>query len=669
MRLSTTPLLVLAIALPACGDKSSDSGDSGGSESGADTGASDVDADADGFTEDEDCDDSDANVHPGATEICDGVDQNCDGHIDNNPSDGVSFYEDLDGDGFGNPASGAEFCDDPGDRVTDFSDCDDTDAAIHPGSAEVCNGLDDDCNGVADDGATDAQTWYEDADGDGFGDPDVSQSACSPGTGWVLDDQDCEPAEASAYPDSHEIETPRDGIDTNCDGDDDCIDLNCDAWPDLVFPAFNADGSTSAETRVFWGENGVFDTSTHLALEAGGATEVAVEDLDDDGYLDILQFHLSSGGSAYANAWIYHGSAAGFSDSDRTNLEGESAKTGCIGDFDGGGSPDIVLASVGKITMVYMGEAGWDESTRLELDLDMVWACDARDLDGDGYDDLALSIWYADGSSNTDSMVFWGSASGLSEDDTTLLPTLGAREMVVDDFDGDGETDLFFVGHSVGLSHAIDSYVYWGDGNRFEDDEYTAVVGDGPNTGAIAHLNADSLPDMVLANEGTYTYGTGRSYVVYGDAARSFDEDNRDELITTNPTDMAVVDLDHDGHPDLIFVERIDGGGTTTTSDDAYANTAVVYWGNEADSAMDEVFYSDSHTGGYTEIATAGARNMTVGDIDGDGFVELVFGNYSEDGMEESLVYYTDGLRSTLGWTELPLETYFADGTPSCSGG
>ena len=60
-----------------------------------------ADLDADGFIAQDDCDDSDASAYPGADEVCDEVDNNCDGSIDENPIDGEAFYLDTDGDGYG----------------------------------------------------------------------------------------------------------------------------------------------------------------------------------------------------------------------------------------------------------------------------------------------------------------------------------------------------------------------------------------------------------------------------------------------------------------------------------------------------------------------------------------------------------------------------------------
>jgi len=102
--------------------------------------ATGTDADGDGFPSSIDCNDMNPSIHPGATEICNGVDDNCDGTIDE------GF--DKDGDGW----------------TTCAGDCNDVNPAIHPGATELCNGIDDNCNGVVDEGG------FPDTDGDGIPD-------------------------------------------------------------------------------------------------------------------------------------------------------------------------------------------------------------------------------------------------------------------------------------------------------------------------------------------------------------------------------------------------------------------------------------------------------------------------------------------------------------------
>ena len=106
------------------------------------------DADADGYDADEDCDDNNSVVNPGAAEICDGVDNNCDGEVD----EGVTstFYEDVDGDGFGDPDSTIEACEIPDGYVATGTDCDDYAEESYPGAPEQCDDEDNDCDGEID---------------------------------------------------------------------------------------------------------------------------------------------------------------------------------------------------------------------------------------------------------------------------------------------------------------------------------------------------------------------------------------------------------------------------------------------------------------------------------------------------------------------------------------
>jgi len=113
-----------------------------------------VDSDGDTHNESVDCDDSNPAVHPDAAEVCNGIDDDCDGAID----EGLPVYSswvDGDGDGYGDPeAPKVETCDEQG-RVVLAADCDDADPGIHAFAAEDCNnGVDDDC-----DGRTDCEDW------------------------------------------------------------------------------------------------------------------------------------------------------------------------------------------------------------------------------------------------------------------------------------------------------------------------------------------------------------------------------------------------------------------------------------------------------------------------------------------------------------------------------
>jgi hypothetical protein len=149
-----------------------------------------IDFDTDGFGAACDCNDAIAAVNPAAIEVCDGIDNNCDGQVD----EGVltTWYADTDSDGFGDLNTSQESCTQPIGYVDNSSDCDDTDPAINPNTV-----------------------WFEDTDNDTFGNPSVILTQCVQPGGYILNNQDCNDTDAAVNPDAIEV---CDDIDNNCDG-------------------------------------------------------------------------------------------------------------------------------------------------------------------------------------------------------------------------------------------------------------------------------------------------------------------------------------------------------------------------------------------------------------------------------------------------------------------
>ena len=188
-----------------------------------------ADADADGFPACEDCDDFAAAVNSAAVESCNTIDDDCDGSIDESGATGeLTFYQDGDGDGFGDATDTILSCEMPAGYSSDNTDCDDRYADVFPGADEACNYRDDDCDGDLDEaGATDESTWYLDADGDGYGDATLSVVQCHQPSRYELDGADCDDGDAAIHPGA--TETCND-IDDDCSGDTDSDAVDRDAW-------------------------------------------------------------------------------------------------------------------------------------------------------------------------------------------------------------------------------------------------------------------------------------------------------------------------------------------------------------------------------------------------------------------------------------------------------
>ncbi|MCB9746711.1 MAG: putative metal-binding motif-containing protein, partial [Alphaproteobacteria bacterium] len=114
-------LPLLALALLACGEKEP-------------VDSAEPDNDGDGYTvTDGDCDDNNDTIFPGAAEVCDDLDNDCDGEVDVGATDAGTFYADGDGDGFGAPDQPIEACAQPEGAAADGTDCDDNNHTLYPG--------------------------------------------------------------------------------------------------------------------------------------------------------------------------------------------------------------------------------------------------------------------------------------------------------------------------------------------------------------------------------------------------------------------------------------------------------------------------------------------------------------------------------------------------------
>jgi hypothetical protein len=161
----------------------------------------------------EDCNDEDPSIGPHANEICDGIDNNCDGQIDEDKTS--TFYLDGDGDGWGLEESAYQACGAAIGDVEHAGDCDDTDAAISPDAEEECDGIDNDCDDVIDEGSKIG--LYPDNDNDGHGDDDTPPELFCPDdapVGYVGSFDDCDDEDPDINPDATEV---CDGVDNDCD--------------------------------------------------------------------------------------------------------------------------------------------------------------------------------------------------------------------------------------------------------------------------------------------------------------------------------------------------------------------------------------------------------------------------------------------------------------------
>ena len=246
-----------------------------------------IDADGDGFNSLQDCNDQDASINPSAPEICNDVDDNCDGQINNNPIDGALYLADIDGDGFGDDSSQHNLCAAERGYVASSSggDCNDANDTVYPGATERCTGLDNDCNSEIDDNPEDGTFFYLDADQDGFGTSTDVLFVCSQPEGYVSNSNDCDDTYEKAYP----------GVAYQDSLEDCMLDADGDGYGDVYSTGSIVAGTDcdDAHEEIFPSAieycNGIDDDCDELIDDADDSVRdqmLLYYDLDDDGYGD-----------------------------------------------------------------------------------------------------------------------------------------------------------------------------------------------------------------------------------------------------------------------------------------------------------------------------------------------------------------------------------------------
>ncbi len=597
------------------------------------------DVDGDGFVGPsfggDDCDDADPSINPEAAELCDGIDNNCNGLTDiDDPyiDDEIEWYPDGDGDGFGRDVEPQIQCDPPPGAVSNNTDCLDDDPDIHPDATEICDLRDNDCDALVDDDDPDVDlstggAWYADSDGDLLGDINVAVDACARPADHVPNADDCDDTDAAL---GFLIEWSVDG---DGDGYGDGVSLGAASCAPPIGGAVPYDPVDCDDVDI--------------AINPG-AVELCEDGIDQncDGVDDWCD-PLSD-----TQLWQHEPRYLGTSFGDTLGWGMDNA-----GDFNGDGIDDLVIGAYGDGTVgnyagaafVFHGGMWTGVNPKGAADLTMlgegpydsagISVAGLGDVNSDGFDDLLIGTWeggaQAAPAAGKAYIVHGGQVGqiNLANAATVITGTLqgGMAGLEVDgpgDVNGDGSPDALIAASTVGSVYLVHgpfaANISLANADAtFQAEQAGDLLGTGVHSG---DMDGDGLADLILGASGEGG-ASGAMYAVLGPQAGVVSMANAhtkyDDLVAVNNAGYGVAgggDLNGDGIDDLAMDRYGDDQGGSD------AGGAVVFYGPPPGGTIDAAQADVNLIGAQTGDMAMGV--ILPGDVDGDGTGDIVVGSY-----------------------------------------
>jgi len=498
-------------------------------------------------------------------------------------------------------------------------------------------------------------------------------------------------------------------------------DVNGDGYSDVIVGAPNYDNEHSAEGKAFLylgSASGLGSTAAWTAESnqnfAGYASSVApAGDVNGDGYADVIvgSFFYDNGQTDEGRAFVYFGTASGLAPTPAWTTEGNQndaqygASVATAGDVNGDGYSDVIVgASALDNGPTEVGGAFLYLGSSAGLHIQPAWAvasdqsnsefgfsaAPAGDVNGDGYSDVIVGAKYYDNDQLDQgrAFVYPGSASGLAT--TPLWSAEGDQESAffgnsvatAGDVNGDGYSDVIVgaLGYDNGEWDEGRAFVYLGSASGLAaTPAWTAESNQdfaefGVSVATAGDVNGDGYSDVVVGSD-LYSNGEteeGRAFVYLGSGSGlattpAWSAESSQDSSRFGVSVATAGDVNRDGYSDVIV------GASHYTNGQASEGRAFVYLGSGSGLAISPGWTAESDQAS----AHLGASVSTAGDVNGDGYSDVIVGvpDYDRSGPDvgRAVVYLgsASGLASTPAWTRdgVDFALYFHFGTSVATAG
>ncbi len=391
---------------------------------------------------------------------------------------------------------------------------------------------------------------------------------------------------------------------------------------------------------VFYGDTDGLNTDRKLVLGKHVARGLQYADVNGDGIGDLVVADQTAGKDSRSG--IYFGTKDGLDPKSFVRLPVEGATACAVGDFDKSGKPQIAIATYednkekdATLIIFKSDKKKWKEAYRLPMK--QIASLAAADIDGNGFDDLAVAESWDGASKSVDSHLLLGGEGGLKKDRSAAYPTNDARSVAVVDLKNDGKKDLIFANFSTGRSFGdVDTYVYYGGPDfKYSTERMSKIPVVGAMQSVSGDFNADGISDALLISSGEDDYKNylkSTSTIYWG---------SKDGLTVENKTDLppgargfgaTVGDLNRDGYLDFILGDK-------------YGQQVRIYYGSKDG-------YTDK---GLVSLKSSDPFFVRAVDLNEDGWLDIIAPHPSENKV---VIYWN----SPKGYREDKITEIYHDG-------
>jgi hypothetical protein len=335
-------------------------------------------------------------------------------------------------------------------------------------------------------------------------------------------------------------------------GDIEFFDFDNDADLDILI---TGSGQGGRAAKIYQNMDGEYCEYTAITLAGVSDSSTAIGDYDNDGDLDILLTGTDNSSTDISK--LYQNTGGNFSEYTNANLTPVSGGTADFADYDNDGDLDIFLTGGANITKVYQNTDGnFSEYTHINLPGISKSSVVFGDYDNDGDLDIIMA---GNTGSEKIAKVFKNTGDNFTEYTQISLEGVEYCDLVLGDYDNDGDLDLLLTGFNASFAHV--AKLYQNTGNDFTEATSITLAAAAVSSTAFGDYDNDGDLDIIITGRSSSYSGMAK---VYRNTNGNFTEETRINLTGVQNSALALGDYDNDGDLDIMLSGEIDGVGGIT---------------------------------------------------------------------------------------------------------